>query len=280
MAAQDEPLAAQAVIDAEVVAEADRLARAERVVGRPFHRRAHLLRALTHKTWVYEHPASAPVGHNEVLEFIGDAVLSLVTVELLVAASPAAQEGELTVRRAAHVSESNLAAAGARADVAALLRVGRGELLHGGATLPSVRADVVEALIGAAYKDGGLDAARVVIATLLGPPPDVAAERGPSSKTVLQERMQSLGALPAYVVTTREGPGRALVFTAAVQVDADVFGRGEGQSKRAATEAAARAALDVVATLDDAALGARLAGPDAAAVTPRPGQRQRKAPTP
>ena len=242
----------------EVVREGPRLSRAEAVLGHPFRDRELLLRALTHRSYLNEHSTAVAIGHNERLEFLGDAVLGLIVADALVSSSPDAPEGELTQRRAAHVSEAALAAAAERIDVAALLRVGRGEV-HGGVLLPSIRADAIEAMLGAVFLDGGLSAARDAALRVLGPPPDEVVSRGPSAKTVLQERLQRVfGRSPSYNAERIDGPDHAPRFVARVTLGGQTLGEGDGASKRTATEAAAQAALLVVDALDDRALMAHL----------------------
>jgi ribonuclease-3 len=131
----------------ELVVEANRLARAEAIVGYQFVNRRFLLTALTHRSWLNEHASGG--GHNELLELLGDAVLGLVVVDELVRTSPNAGEGELTVRRAAHVSAEALAPVSVSSGLAALIRAGRGVIVAG---LPAnVAADAVEAVIGAVW---------------------------------------------------------------------------------------------------------------------------------
>ena len=129
---------------AELDREGSRLERAERVLGHVFRERALLLRALTHSSFTNEQHSS--VGDNETLELLGDAVLSLVTTEALLRATPDAGEGELTVRRAAHVSEAALARAALAAGLPALLRTGKSVA----PVVPlSTGADLVEAVLAA-----------------------------------------------------------------------------------------------------------------------------------
>jgi len=245
----------------ELTLEAKRLAAAEQLLGHAFADRHRLLSALTHRSFLNEH-ASA-VAHNEVLELLGDSVLSLVVTEALVRASPGAGEGELTVRRAAHVSTANLARAAAASGLVALLRTGR-SLARG--VPENVAADVVEAVLGACYEDGGLPAARALVERLLGPPPAEAEPVRAHAKKDLQERLQALvGRAPTYVVAHKDGPRHAPTYTADVVLGDHVLGRGEGPNKRVATETAAAAALAALADVDDAALVAWLG----AATTPK-----------
>lgn len=241
-------------LQAELHAEASRLGRAEAIVGRAFVDRGLLLSALTHRSFLNERKSA--VAHNEVLELLGDAVLSLVVVEELVRSSPDAAEGDLTERRAAHVSTGNLAKAATSSGLVDLLRTGRS--LAAGVP-ENAAADVVEAVLGACYHDGGLDAGRAFVFRLLGPPPEVAQPTTANAKKDLQERLQGLVRhAPTYVVAHKEGPNHAPVFAAEVVIGDLVLGRGEGKNKRLATEAAAAAALESLADVDDEALTAQL----------------------
>ena len=234
----------------ELQREASRLARVERVLGHVFRDRALLLRALTHRSFANEQ--STVAAHNEPLELLGDAVLSLVTVEDLMTASPEADEGTLSDRRAAHVSEAALARAADLAGLAEHLRASRGVAR---AVPASTAADLMEALFGAVYLDAGLEAARGTVRRLLGPPPDRADAPADNPKRALQERVQRvLHEAPSYLVE-RDGPSHAPTFHARALVCGRPFGEGRGANKQAATEAAAQATL-VLLPDSDAALAA------------------------
>lgn len=225
----------------------ERVERAEALLGRAFRDRALLLRALTHRSYANEAPQLRGDEHNERLEFLGDAVLGLVAAETLLAHSPSADEGELTRRRAAFVSEPALAKAAFESGLGELVRMGRGQRAGGGA-LPSLLADVVEALIGAAYLDGGLDVAREVVSRLLGAPPEQDVQVAADPKTELQERLQArFGRVPSYRVSRAGGPDHAPRFLAEAFFNGDKLGEGEGANKKEATRAAALAALAGVA---------------------------------
>jgi ribonuclease-3 len=233
-----------------------RLDRAEALLGYRFRDRAHLLAALTHASWRNEHPTM--VSDNEVLECLGDAVLSLVVVEELVRTTPGAGEGELTERRAAHVSAEALARAAAAIGLDDLLRTERGLR----ASRPqNVVADVVEAVIGAVWRDAGddaLPACRALVWRLLGPPPERVEPTGQHAKRVLQERLQRLfGRPPDYVVDRAEGPNHAPTFVASARFNGEVLGTATGANKRVATEAAAVAACALLADVDDDTLRRR-----------------------
>ena len=240
----------------EILGEAVRLGRAEDVAAHVFQRRALLLQALTHKSFLNEHETA--LGHNEVLELLGDAVLSLVVVEHLVGASPDAGEGHLTERRAAHVSTENLARASFSTGLADLLRTGNG-LRPNGQLSENLAADVVEAVLGAVFQDAGLPAARRSMHAMLGPPPEVVVTGTAHAKRVLQERIQRVfGKAPEYVVTRGDGPNHAPLYRAVVVFAGKTLGEGSGKNKRVATEEAAVAAVAALAPLDDPAVRKRL----------------------
>ncbi len=237
----------------ELERERARLERAVDVLGHRFADASLLLQALTHSSYLNENRSG--VGHNEVLELLGDAVLSLCTIEALVRASPEAGEGELTDRRAAHVSEDALALRADALGLASLLRTGRS--IEGGVPV-SARADLVEALIGAVYEDAGLEAARAATTRLLGAPPAHAPPASQNAKRVLQERLQRLfGEPPTYDVVRVDGPNHAPIYEATAVYGGAALGTGRGGSKRTATEAAAADALARTEHDDDVTLRAR-----------------------
>jgi ribonuclease III len=248
-------------LNAELAHERERIERAERLVGHSFSNRALLLEALTHTSFLNE--SATAVGSNEQLELVGDAALSLVTVDALLKQTPDSAEGSLTERRAAYVSEAALARAADRHALADLLRTGRAFR----DPTPSARADLVEALVGAVYRDAGLEAARAAVGALLGPPPmhaasEDAADGAPAhAKRVLQERLQgAFGEPPTYEVERVDGPNHAPVFRARCVFRGEALGIGEGRNKQAATEGAAAAALaSLAAVATDHALRARFA---------------------
>jgi len=189
---------------------------------------------------------------NQRLEFLGDAVLALCVCELLMSEFPTADEGELTVMRATLVNARALACAAAELGLGETLRLGRGADATGERHRPNVLADALEAVVGAVYLDGGLDAARAVTRTLVAD--GVAAfraqggsERDPKSR--LQELLQARGSLPPrYEVVATDGPAHERSFEVAVTIEPEpgqpvVAGRGQGRSKKLAAQEAARAAL-------------------------------------
>ena len=140
--------------------DAVRVAGLERRLGYRFLDPALLERALTHASYAHEHP---PAADHDRLAFLGDAVLGLVVAEHVVATDPDAPVGVLTPRRAELVSGARLASFALELELPALLRLGRGEDQSGGRGRESILATTLEAVLGAVYLDGGLDAVRAAI---------------------------------------------------------------------------------------------------------------------
>ncbi|ROR32131.1 ribonuclease III [Inmirania thermothiophila] len=211
-------------------------------LGHRFRDRGLLAEALTHR--------SAGGRHNERLEFLGDAVLNLVVAEILHARFPELDEGALSRLRARIVQGRTLAAVAAELDLGPHLRLGAGELKSGGFRRPSILADAVEALIGAAYLESGLEGARGVVRRLLGERLDALAPQDAvkDPKTRLQERLQGAGRpLPCYELVRAEGPEHARRFTVRCRLeDGDLAAEGGGGSRREAEQAAAARLLEML----------------------------------
>lgn len=206
--------------------------------------RSLLETALTHTSFVKGDGRQAE--HNERMEFLGDAVLELVVSEHLYHTRPDLQEGEMTRMRARLVCEGALFSAANELGVPEFLRLGHGEEGTGGRAKPSVVSDAMEAVIGAIFLDGGMEAARrVVLERVIRL---LEATREDSSdkdyKTRLQEYVQKghLGRL-TYALAGTEGPEHSKIFTMCVLLDGDTIGTGAGKTKQNAGQAAARAAL-------------------------------------
>jgi ribonuclease-3 len=195
--------------------------------------------ALTHR--------SAEGPNNERLEFLGDSVLNLMLSERLYREFPMASEGDLSRLRARLVSEEPLAEIAQSMQLGELLSLGSGELKTGGFRRQSILADAFEALCGALYLDGGLDAVRTTIGPMFEPRivslPEPATLKDP--KTRLQEFLQANGrALPQYTVKSTSGEPHAQTFLVCCAVPhASVETEGEGPSRRRAEQLAASAAL-------------------------------------
>jgi ribonuclease-3 len=222
------------------------LSKCEAVFGINFADKTLLQRALTHRSYVNENP-DFPLEDNERLEYLGDAILDFVIGEYLYHHFPEMREGDLTSLRAALVRTETLARFAARLDLGQYLFVGRGEAESGGRERPANLCAAFEALVGAIYLDQGLDAVKDFIAPFVEPELErvIQEELDKDAKSLLQELSQGLLQLtPAYRTLEERGPDHAKEFTVEVVIGGQVYGRGQGLSKQAAAQAAARAALE------------------------------------
>jgi len=178
------------------------------------------------------------------LEFLGDHVLGLVISDMLFRAFPKADEGELSRRLADLVRKETCAEIARTIDLGAAIRLGSSEANAGGRTRPAILADVCEALIGAAYIDGGYPAAETLVQKLWEVRMQATAPPQRDPKTVLQEWAQGRGLpTPIYQEVGRTGPDHAPVFRVAVQLPNFAPAEGTARSKRAAEQLAAAAML-------------------------------------
>ncbi len=206
--------------------------------------------AFVHSSYYNENPASVP-GHNERLEFYGDAVIGLVVSRLLYHRYPDEDEGFLTARRAALVNREALAAMALDLGFDRHLMLGRGEAEAGGATRPSVLAACFEALAGALSLSEGPDTTSRILERLFEPQLDALAEiEGPpkSAKSRLQEWTQRHhGVKPVYRLVETSGPPHEQQFEVAVTLNGRSLATGSGSSRQRAEEQAAEGAmLDLV----------------------------------
>lgn len=202
---------------------------------------ALLQQALTHRSYAYEH-GGLPT--NERLEFLGDSVLGIVVTDALYRTHPDLPEGRLATLRASVVNTRALAEVARGLQLGRWLRLGRGEEATGGRNKNSILADTMEAVIGAVYLDRGIDGATVLVRALFGPVMAAAASDGAQLdwKTALQEIMAAQGlGVPDYRIAER-GPDHDKRFTAAVVVQHEQLGAGDGRSKKEAEQVAAEAA--------------------------------------
>ena len=210
-------------------------------IGHAFGNPELLRQALTHRS----HSAS----HNERLEFLGDGVLDCVIAAELFERFPQLAEGELSRLRASLVNQQSLFEIAERIELGAHLRLGEGELRTGGAHRPSMLADALEALIGAAFIDGGFEAARAVVVRLFGPALGAADPLAlcKDAKTRLQEMLQARrAALPQYSVISTAGEAHAQIFRVECAIpELNIRTEGEGTSRRTAEQAAASRAFDL-----------------------------------
>src|ERR1700726_2525364 len=238
----------------------------EQALGYQFLRPKLLEQALTHSSQARELESLQPqtptrVADNEQLEFLGDAVLGLITTEELFHRFPHFREGELSKLRAHLVSEKHLIQVARQLDLGHYLRLGRGEEKSGGRNKTALLVDALEAILAAIYLDGGLEVARnFVLRTVIAPELE-RMERGGGSlpvtdfKSALQEAVQSLGLpQPAYILVQEAGPEHSKTFTVEARLhnkhgkDAEFVGRAEGSTKKTAEQDAARQLLTFLAS--------------------------------
>lgn len=217
-------------------------------LGHVFARQELFQEALTHPSYANEHP-DRPVS-NQRLEFLGDAVLQLIVTDALFALFPSAPEGALSRHRSILTKGRCLTQLALELGLDAALRLGASENTLAGRSRPSNLEDAFEALVGALYLDAGLDRTRRLVLAAYG-----ALDQRISAGSVLdnpkgrlQERLKpnpNAGVL-RYETTQSGGPDHDREYTARVFLADRVLGEGRGPSKKAAEEAAARAALSAL----------------------------------
>ncbi len=214
-------------------------------VGYHFKDRALLMKALTHSSFCNE--AAEPVSDNERLEFLGDAIISTVVAESAFRQFPDAREGELTRLKSVVVAEPGLAERARDIHLGKYLRLGHGAATaDSAASHPGVLCDAFEALIGAIFLDGGFDAARTVVLRFLAEELVCARAEGRQidSKTELNMAAYAMtGKPPTYSTVETRGPAHAPTFLVEVRLAGGATFRGEGNSKKAAQQAAAADAM-------------------------------------
>jgi len=234
----------------------------EAALGYRFRRQAIIEQALTHSSHARElesqQPAEAKarVDDNEQLEFLGDAVLSLVTSEELFQRFPDFREGELSKLRAHVVSERHLIRVAQKLELGHYLRLGRGEEKSGGRNKRALLVDALEAVLAAMYLDGGIGPVKEFILRGILIPELESMERGggvlpmTDFKSALQENLQRLGMpQPSYVLVQETGPEHSKTFTVEARLNtrnggsAEFVGRAQGSTKKMAEQEAARQVL-------------------------------------
>ena len=226
----------------------------EHGLGYHFRRRAVIEQAVTHSSQAREQEAQQAgeskykVRDNEQLEFLGDAVLALVTSEELFQRFPQFREGELSKLRAHLVSERHLIQVAQQLELGHYLRLGRGEEKSGGRHKPALLVDALEAILAAVYLDAGLIAARELLQRNLFE--QALEERGEriaesDHKSALQEFLQGRGQAPAeYRLAGESGPDHQKTFEIEVWVNGECLAKGAGSTKKEAEQQAARSALE------------------------------------
>jgi len=228
------------------VDEGDSLEAVQQALGHRFEDLVLLRRALTHPSYVNEHPEHEG-GDNQRLEFLGDAVLDFVTASWVFGERPDFDEGRMTRLRAALVRTDTLADLGRRVGLAGALLLGHGEEESGGSDREANLCDAFEAVVGAFYLDAGLEAVKVFLVGLIVPVAEqiLALSADWDAKSRLQEWSQAeLGVTPTYRIVAEKGPDHAKTFEAEVLVGEAVAGRGSGRNKQTAEQCAAEAAWD------------------------------------
>lgn len=229
--------------------EIERVARErlQKAIGYRFDDAGLLLRALTHRSFDHD--------NNERLEFLGDAMLNFVVAAEIFRLRPKAPEGDLSRLRASVVREETLALAARRIPLSEAMRFGPGELRTGGHKRASSLADGLEALVGAVYLDGGIEAARALCLALLGPElaslPEVGSLK--DFKTRLQEVLQAQARpLPEYSVLGEDGPAHRRSFQVRCQlVDEPRATEAQAHSRRIAEQKAASMMLDAITSSEN-----------------------------
>jgi ribonuclease-3 len=216
----------------------------EEILGYRFRDKGLLRTALTHRSYIGE-KKEKKAAHNERLEFLGDSVLSLILSEHLYRGGGLDEAGMSKAR--AHLSRgSELARAAEGLGLGEHLLIGKGEETTGGRKKQSILAGVFEAVLGAVYMDGGYEAARGLVLSVMGEKlRKLEGGRYQDAKTRLQELFQKeYGRLPVYKIMKEEGAEHEKLFTAGVYHERKLFGKGRGRTKKEAETRAAEEALE------------------------------------
>lgn len=223
------------------VEKESQLVRLQKKLGYLFSDAELLLRCLTHVS----HSRGKGSGHNETLEFLGDAVLNLAVSDLLMRRFPEKSEGDLSKMRASLVNASALAEKGAELSLGELLRMGKGEERSGGRKKGSILAGAMEAILGGIYWEGGYEEARRVVERYFASDTEKKKLGQQDYKTRLQEISQMLfHSPPVYRLVDETGPDHEKCFATEIIIGGKILGRGEGKSKKQSEQEAARKALE------------------------------------
>ena len=214
-------------------------------IGLKFNDYMLLCRALTHSSFLNEHPDA--IEDNERLEFLGDAVLDFMIGAWLYNKFPEMKEGHLSKYRSALVQTTTLAEFARTIDLGQALRLGRGEFLASGKSKTALLCDAFEALVGALYLDQGLDAVRSFVMPFMEGAIDdiIMNHKDDDAKSRLQEILQSKNMpVPHYEVVRELGPDHSKIYEIEVRVGDNALGIGQGSSKQNAAKKAAQDALE------------------------------------
>ncbi|MGM9550901.1 MAG: ribonuclease III [Clostridia bacterium] len=217
----------------------------EKNLGYKFKDKKLLEVAITHTSFANEKHTQS----YERLEFLGDAVLQMLTSRYIYVNYPDFPEGKMSKMRANIVCEQTLFEIAKKLGIDKFARLGKGEETSGGRNRPSILADMVEAVLAAVYLDGGIDKAREIIFDAYGHIIEKAAigELNFDYKTALQEKLQEKGSVKIeYLLIKDEGPAHNKTFTMAVASENKIIGTGVGKTKQEAQQMAAKEALGVI----------------------------------
>ncbi len=210
-----------------------------------FKNHDYLAEALTHSSFANENSGSLPC--NERMEFLGDAVLSIISAEYLYNKFPKMPEGRLTKLRSSLVCTQSLSAFAKEIELGNYLKMGKGETASGGADRPSVLEDAFEALIAAIYLDGGMEEAKRFVLRFLSREVENHHVNFRDYKSLLQEIIQqNPDETLTYTVVGTSGPDHDKRFDVELKLNSNIIGKGHGTSKKNAEQLAAKEALELM----------------------------------
>ena len=240
-----------------MISQSSALSKLEQSLGHEFSSQKLLQQAVTHSSQAREIEAQRAGAEraedNEQLEFLGDAVLSLVTTEEVFRRFPQFSEGQLSKLRAHLVSKNHLIHIAERLELGKYLRLGRGEEKSGGRSKSALLVDALEAVLGAVYLDAGIEAARsIILEQIVLPELQHFVSEGTAGsvtdyKSALQERLQAEGRpQPTYTLIKESGPEHRKTFTIETRLigDSEFTAQAEGSTKKNAEQDAARQVLE------------------------------------
>ena len=216
----------------------------EQAIGHCFQNPALLVRALTHRSHAQESADANGAVPNEQMEFLGDAILGFLVSEALVERLPECTEGRLSKLKAHLVSSAHLHSVAQGINLGRFLLLGKGEEQSGGRAKKTLLVDALEALLAAIYQDGGLEAARTFIRRYILDPVNWDQLQSVDYKSELQEFLQGRrDPPPRYIVVRERGPEHHKIFTVQIRLRGEDLAQADGDSKKAAQQAAAQLAL-------------------------------------
>lgn len=217
----------------------------EMKIGYKFNNKDYLMEALTHSSFANERHKN--LNCNERLEFLGDAVLSIISADFLFHKYPDMPEGQLSKLRSSLVCTDSLSKFAREIHLGDYLFLGKGETNTGGADRPSILENAFEALIAAIYLDGGKKCAEQFVLSFLTKAVENHDVSFKDYKTMLQEIIQQNPSENVnYILVGESGPDHDKVFEVEVHLNSNVIGKGKGKSKKSAEQAAAKEALDLM----------------------------------